>query len=430
MTGDWRARALGALALLCVGLGAASCETKEPVEPPPAEEVLPRLDVLREKARMLGVDAQQRFLVFTDQTDAGTFAKVLPGGQEMRICDPAAGAFFAEDGSAVLLWGTPDGTEDMTWWLWRPGINAGIPLTTLARGNAVHDRSLSYVAFAEYDAGAGTSSLRVIDAATCTPRTCASRTLFQVPGATLNLQGGGASVLATDATQAWLVDVHSGAVTALGPVAGPPALSPNGAHAALFSAGGRLQVFDTATRTLQWERPWSDEVSRKDWVILSSLITDAANVVFNIREPPPPPPAFPTYRDAVTCDATGCRVLPGDLENCGYLANRRDVVRCSSYYTCRPQLCDGTENYNYFDARMQLLANFPASSRYGPVDPVFNEDLSQQVRRERGTTTDALLWWGPAGFRRVEPPGAVLTKLLTLMPGSQRVVFADRKSVV
>ncbi|RKH64680.1 hypothetical protein [Corallococcus llansteffanensis] len=391
--------------------------------------MVPRVDVLRQEARLLGVDAQQRFLVFTAQTVFGTFAKTLPGGEETRLSDPAEGAFLAEDGSAVLLWSPQDVAKTRVLWLWRPGSDAGIPITTRAQGDIVRDRSLSYVAYAEYDAGAATSAVRVMDAATCTPEACASRTLLQVPGATLGLQAGGAHVLATDATQAWLIDVPSGAVTALGPVAGPPAFSPDGARYVLFSAGGKLQVFDSATRTLQWERPWADEASRKDWVVLSGLLTDAGSLVFNIREPPPPPPRFPTDRDTVTCDATGCRILPGGEGNCWYSPGRTDLLRCLQDRGCSPSYCRYRYTGTYFDARMQLLANVTsgASTRSVHVDPIFNEDLSQQVQMEFGEmSAETLEWLGPGAVRGVEPPGRLQTGLFTFLPGSQRVVFAQQ----
>ncbi|MFP2903426.1 hypothetical protein, partial [Corallococcus sp. 4LFB] len=123
-----------------------------------------------------------------------------------------------------------------------------------SQGDIVHDRALSYVAFTEADAEAGTTSMRVMDAATCTAKDCPLRTLLQVPGNTLLLQAGGTTVLASDATQAWLIDVPSGAVTELGTVAGPSVLLGGGSHYSVFDRAGHLQVFDTATRTLQWER--------------------------------------------------------------------------------------------------------------------------------------------------------------------------------
>ncbi|MFP2902587.1 hypothetical protein, partial [Corallococcus sp. 4LFB] len=132
------------MALLFLGLGMASCGK---TEPGPAEEVLPRLDVLHEGGRLLGVDSRQRFLVFTAQNVFGTYAKVLPEGGDTRVSDPAEGAFLAEDGDSVLLWSPLDGERNRTLWLWRLGPKAGIPFTARSQGDIVHDRALSYVAF-------------------------------------------------------------------------------------------------------------------------------------------------------------------------------------------------------------------------------------------------------------------------------------------
>ncbi|MBN8227728.1 hypothetical protein JYK02_09425 [Corallococcus macrosporus] len=404
-----------AVVLLCLGLGMASCGTKEPG---PGEEVLPRLDVLHKGAWLMGVDAQQRFLLFNPQTASGTYAQVLPEGGDLRICDPAETAVLAQDGGSVLLWSAPSEARTRTAWLWRPGPFAGIPFTTRSQGDIVHDRSLSYVAFTEADAEAGTTSLRVMDAATCTAKDCPSRTLLQVPGSTLLLQGGGTSVLATDATQAWLIDVPSGAVVPLGTVAGPSTLSSDGTRYSLFDGAGHLQVFDTATRTLQWERSWAQDVSREGWKVESVLMTDAKVVVINAYEPPPPN-RIPLVRATLACDASSCRVIAGGQGGCWWGLGRTDLVSCSLTLRCGPYGCE--DQFLYFDASMRLLSNTTTRGANRP-QPAFSEDLSQHVSLDQAGT---LTWDGPAGLRTLDAPGVVDMRFITFLPGAERLVFAQ-----
>lgn len=416
MTISWRGMLARATALLFLGLGMASCDTKDPG---PVEEELPRLDVLQENAWLLGVDAQQRFLVFKSQTDSGTYAKVLPGGRDTRIADSSAqGAFLAKDGSSVLLWSPVSGEQTRTWWLWRPGSGAGIPFTTRATGDAVHDGALTYAAFTEADAG--TTSLRVMDTATCTGEGCPLRTLLQVPGSSLSLLAGGTTVLAADATQAWLIDVPSGAVTPLGPVSGPPTLSSDGARYSLFDGAGHLQVFDTATRTLQWERSWAQDVSHEGWKVESALMTDATLLVVNIYEPPPPG-SIPLVRASLTCDATSCRIIPGGDGGCWY-ADRGDLVRCSRTLRCGPYGCESQSTY--YDASMRLLSNTTTKDVRRP-QPAFSEDLTQNLWLYRETTPNTLTWNRPEGSRELKVEGQLDTNLCTFLPGAERVVFAQ-----
>ncbi|GMU03494.1 hypothetical protein KH5H1_76160 [Corallococcus caeni] len=407
------------MVLLFLGLGMASCGT---TEPGPTEEVLPSLDVLHEGAWLMGVDSRERYLLFTAQNVFGTYAKVLPDGGDIRVSDPAEAAIFAQDGDSVLLWSPLSGEKTRTAWLWRLGPKAGIPFTTRSQGDIVHDRALSYVAFTEADAEAGTTSMRVMDAATCTVKACPLRTLLQVPGNTLLLQGGGTTVLASDATRAWLIDVPSGAVTELGTVAGPSVLLGGGSHYSVFDRAGHLQVFDTATRTLQWERSWAEEVDRKDWNVLSALMTDATTVVLNIKEPPPPPPAFPTDRDTVTCDATGCRVFGYWEGACWYGAGRTDLVSCNRTVRCGPYGCE--YQLTYFDASMRLLVN-TTTSRADSPHAVFNADLSQHASLRLDGSLQELSWDGPAGLRTARVSGQVDTRLFTFLPNAERLVFAQ-----
>ncbi|RKI72913.1 hypothetical protein D7X55_06290 [Corallococcus sp. AB049A] len=405
-----------ATALFFLGLGMASCGTKDPG--PDTQEV-PRLEVLRENARLLGVDERQRFLLFTDQNDSGTYAKLLPLGVDTRISDPAQGATLAQDGSVVLLWSAPDGAQARTRWLWRPGSGAGIPFTTRSTGDAVHDRALSYLAFTETDAG--TTSLRVMDTATCTQQACPLRTVLEVPGNLLSLQVGGKTVLAFDAKQGWLIDVPSGAVTELGPQPEPPTLSPDGAHYILFDGAGHLQVFDTATRTLQWERPWAQDVSRAGWKVGAAVMTDAKLLVVNIYEPPPPG-SIPLVRATLTCDATSCRGLDGGDGNCG-LAGRGDLVSCSRQVRCGPYGCE--YNSLYFDASMRLLSNTSSTGARQP-QPAFSADLTQNVSLYRDSSSDRLIWNRPEGGRELALQGYLDTNICTFLPGAERVVFAQR----
>lgn len=404
-----------ALALLFLGWGLASCGTKDPG----VAEVVPRLDVLRENARMLGVDARQRFLLYAAQADAGTYAKALPGGDDTRIAEPAEGAFLTQDGGSVLLWSPLSAERTRTWWLWRPGTRAGIAFTSRASGDVVHDRALTYVAFTE--AGTEGTSLRVMDTAQCTAAACPSRTLLQVPGSTLLLQAGETTLVASDPTRAWLIDVRSSAVTDLGPVAGPLTLSSDGTRYSLFNGTGHLQVFDTATRTLQWERPWAVDVSREGWEVGSVLMTDAKVLVINIHEPPPPG-RIPTVHATVTCDATSCQILPGGDGGCWWGLDRTDVVRCSRDLRCGPYGCE--YQFTYFDASMRLFSNTTTSDVRMP-QPAFSEDLTQNLWLYRGTSSDTLAWSRPEGGRELELQGAVDTNLCTFLPGADRVVFAQ-----
>ncbi|WP_147441759.1 hypothetical protein [Corallococcus exercitus] len=418
MTSHWSGRLARALALLFLGWGIASCGTKEPG---PKQEVLPRLDVLHKGAWLLGVDARQRFLLFRPQTGAGTYAKVLPEGGDVRICDPADTSILAEDGGSVLLWSAPSEERTRTAWLWRPGPFACIPFTTSSQGDIVHDRALSYVAFTESDASAGTTSLRVMDAAACTAKDCPSRTLLQVPGSTLLLQAGGTTVLATDATQAWLIDVPSGAVVPLGTVAGPCTLSSDGTRYSLFSAAGHLQVFDTATRSLQWERSWAEDVSREGWEVESALMTDAKVLVLNVYEPPPPD-RIPLVHATLACDATSCQVLAGGQGGCWWGLGRTDLVSCSHLLRCGPYGCE--YQFTYFDASMRLLSNTTTTDVRRP-QPAFSEDLAHRVSLYQDDSADTLTWVGPAGVHTLKATGAVDMRFITFLPGAERLVFAQ-----
>ncbi|MFP2901719.1 hypothetical protein, partial [Corallococcus sp. 4LFB] len=187
---------------------------------------------------------------------------------------------------------------------------------------------------------------------------------------------------------------------------------------------GHLQVFDTATRTLQWERAWAEETGRKDWTVLSALMTDAATVVLNIQEPPPPPPAFPTKRNVVSCDATACQNLHDLYPSCWYAQGRTDLLRCSGYSRC--SIWSGCEyQYAYFDATARYLTT-TVTDGLGRPDIAISEDLTQHVSMLRGESTDTLYWSGPAGDRKVEALGAVDMALFTLLPGAERLVFAQR----
>ncbi|MGE6761738.1 hypothetical protein ACQKGO_27250 [Corallococcus interemptor] len=404
-----------ATALLFLGLGMASCGTKEPGP----EETVPRLDVLRERAWMLGVDARQRFLVFTSQTASGTYAQALPAGWVTRISEPAEGVRFAQDGSSVLLWSPVSGEQTRTWWIWRPGTGAGVAFTSRASGDMVHDRSLTYAAFTESEAG--TTSLRVMDTATCTAEACPLRTLLQVPGNTLLLQGGGTAVLATDATQGWLIDVPSGAVTPLGPIAGPTTLSSDGTRYSLFDGAGHLQVFDTATRTLVWERPWMEDVSLKDWKVSSALMTDAKVMVVNVYQPPPPG-SIPLVRETLKCDAEACQAVPGGAGACWWGLDRTDAVHCNRTVRCGPYGCEYQDVY--YDASMRLLSNTGYRGSFSR-QPAFNADLTQHLWLDRGTSSDTLTWNRPEGSRQLALQGRVETNLCAFLPGGERVAFAQ-----
>jgi hypothetical protein len=411
----------GARGLLLLGLVMISCDTKSP---PEEEEILPRLEALREGAWLLTVDVRQRFMVFSATDGSGTFAQALPDGEATRISDAAAGASLASDSESVLLWGPLALDQTRTWWFWRPGLDTAIPIAERTR-DVVHDRALSYLAFPEYDAAANTTALRVLDMAPCTARDCPSRTLLQVPGASLSLQARGSTVIAYDATQAWLVDVTSGAVSPLGSMAGPPSLFSDGGRYGWFDVAGRLQVLDAGTRAVQWERSWAEEVSRQGWSVTSAALLDSMAIVFNILEPAPPPPAFPTRRESVRCDAAGCVLIPGGAGNCWYGLGRTDLVRCVRNPWCSPYPYGCPWQDTYFNGADELLANMTYSGHESPV-PAFSADLSQRVLSSSSSTSDQLEWVRfPDDVRAVTVPGAVDTRLLAFLPGDSRVVFTQ-----
>ncbi|NOK22453.1 hypothetical protein, partial [Corallococcus carmarthensis] len=364
-------------------------------------------------AQLLAVDDRQTFLL-TVRAD-GTYAQPLPEGEAVRISDVAERVFTASDGDAVVLWSPQDGGLSRTLWLWRPGTDTAIPLTSRAR-KVEYDLGVSFVAFNEYDEASGTNSVRVARTDTCTLAACPLWTALERPSRNLRFQAGGTTLLATDGTQAWLIDMPSGAVTELGQTVSDPVLSADGARYALFDAANHLQVFGTATRTLQWEQVWRDDATRKNWHVSTAIMTDVGTLILNIQGYSTP------ETDSVACDATGCRDIDGG--NCRNWEASPGVVLCLIQTWYSPDYY--SQDSAYLDGTGRTLVDTATAS--SSVSPAFSADLLKQawtvsVVRD-GVRTDTLWWRTPEGTQQSLLEGRVDSTLFTFTPDDRQVLFA------
>lgn len=403
------------LGLLLLGAGLAACQT----EPGGGADAGTEVDAgtsfptLARDARLLEVDARQRFLLFV-RAD-GTYAQTLPEGEAVRIADAAERAFTASDGDAVVLWSPQYGGLTRTVWLWRPGTDAAIPLTSRA-GQVAYDLGVSFVAFDEYDEASGTGSVRVARLDTCTREACPLWTPLQRPSRDVRFHAGGTTLLASEGTQAWLIDVPSGALTELGPTVSDPVLSADGTRYALFGAANHLQVFDTATRKLQWEQVWRDDATRKNWHVSTAIMTDVGTLILNLKADNTP------ETDSVACDATGCRDIDGG--RCHNSADNPGVVFCI-VESCSPNHC--ASDTAYLDGLGRTLVDTATTGR-SSVYPAFSADLHNQawtVRETRdGAKVDTLWWRSPDATRQSPLEGLADYTLFRFTPDARQVLFS------
>lgn len=416
MTGHRGTASAWAVGLLLVGLGGVSCTPQEQGEPEPQPYSGPH--VLMERARLLEVDAQQRFLLFTQ--DGDTFVRPLPEGTPVRIANTATRAILASDGRAVLLWGAQRvDVSTRSVWLWRPGTDAAILLSSQVRGEVSFDGPLSFIAYRDLEGDGRSSPLRVVRTDACTAEACPVWT--PLPGASDSLQQtvGTSHLLVWEGTQARLIDVPSGTVTDVGTTVLPPGLSADGTRYALFDAEDHLQVFDTATRTLQWEQVWRDEATRKDWHVANAFFTADGHAVLNISSGPDG--ISPNQTDSVVCDATGCRDVDGGI--C------RNWELAPGALLCLMNPCPGMDCHQpartYLDATGRTIASVLADSQ--SVSPVFSAGLRDQAWVERMNDTSTL-WWKRADSTTssVSLKSGIDSQLFTFTPDARRLVFAQR----
>ncbi|WP_223637019.1 hypothetical protein [Corallococcus sp. EGB] len=367
-------------------------------------------------ATLLEVDARQTFLLSV-RAD-GTYAQPLPEGAPSRISDKAERAVIASDGGAVVLW-SPQQDHGLTRsvWLWRPGTDAALALTSRA-WNVAYDTGVSFVAFNEYDDASGTNSVRVVQTDACTPQSCSPRTAIERPSRDVRFQAGGRSLLVSEGRQAWLVsDVSSGGVTALGTTEAEPVLSPDGARHVLFDAANHLQVFDTATRALLWEQAWRDEATRKDWHVSSAFMTGAGTVIVNIQADRTP------ETGSVACDATGCRDVEGGV--CRSWEGSPGAVVCLINRCPSPDFC--RSEAAYLDGLGRTLIDTATASQ-SSVYPAFSADLQRQAWTTRetrdGAKVDTLWWRSPEGTLQSPLEGLADSNLFMFTPGARQVLFA------
>ncbi|WP_375761335.1 hypothetical protein [Corallococcus exercitus] len=403
-----------ALGLVLLGMGLSHCKGDPDVPDAGVDADVPPAQTMVRDAKLLEVDARQTFLLSV-KVD-GTYAQALPSGEPSRIAGTAERAVVASDGGAVVLWSPQGEGLGRTVWLWRPGTPAAIALTTRA-WSVAHDPGMSFVAFKEYDPGSGMNSVRVARTDTCTFEACPLWTALEVPSRNLSFLAGGTTLLASEGTQAWLIDVPSRTLTELGPTAAYPVLAADGARYALFDAANHVQVFDTATRTLQWEQVWRDEATRKDWHVSNAFMTDGGTLILNIKADRTP------ETDSVACDATGCRDMEGGL--CRNWERSPGVVLCLIDRWLTPN--DFTRDAEYLDVTGHVLVDTATTSR-ASVYPAFSADLRNQAWTVRetqgGARVDTLRWNAPEGTRQAPLEGLVDNVLFTFTPDARQVLFS------
>ncbi|NOK33649.1 hypothetical protein D7W79_07595 [Corallococcus exercitus] len=403
-----------ALGLVLLGMGLSHCKGDPDVADAGVDAGVSPVQTVVENAKLLQVDARQTFLLSVKGD--GTYAQALPTGEPSRIAAPAEQAIVASDGGAVVLWSPQGEGQVRTLWLWRPGTEAAIPMSTRA-WDVAHDPGMSFVAFTEFDPVSGVNSVRVARTDTCTREACPLWTALERPSRGLVLKVGGTTLLASEGTQAWLIDVPSSTVTELGPTVAYPAFATDGTRYALFDAANHVQVFDTATRTLQWEQVWRDEATRKGWHVSNAFMTDVGTLILNIKADLTP------ETDSVACDATGCRDLEGGL--CRNWERSSGVVLCLIDRWVTPN--EFTRDAAYLDGTARTLVG-TETTRRSSVYPAFSADLRNQawtVRETRdGAKVDTLWWKTPDATHQTPLEGLTDSTLFAFTPGARQVLFA------
>ncbi|MGE6760595.1 hypothetical protein ACQKGO_21430 [Corallococcus interemptor] len=424
-----RAWALGLL--LVVGLGAA-CDTKpgpppviEPppdIDPPPGidppppvpDDGMPRPQVLAEGARLLEVDARQRFMLFV--RDGGTYAQDLPDGVPVRICGEAESVSVSDDGDKVLLW-SPQGQDVSTrsFWLWRQGTPAAILLTSRLWGGWEFDPPMSYVAYSDFEGYGKASPMRIVRTAACTPEACPVWEPFPGIARASPYDAQSPQMLVRQDGHIVSLDVMSGALTDLGPSVMGPLRSADRAWYGLFDTENHLQVFDTATRTLQWEHVWRDEATRSKWHVSNAYFTSVGSVVLNIRSNADVVP--PNQSDTVVCDAAGCRDTEGGT--CQPASSDPEVLGCLI------DLCPGLDcwvyEYSYLDAAGRTLVYLDRNASV-TAGPIFSP-AQDQVWMEGPSSGRILKWKDATETRQTAVEGYLDGSLFLLTPAPHQLVF-------